>query len=108
MKEFRIERETLYNEVWSEPITKISKKYEISDVGLIKICKRLGIPMPGRGHWAKTHPPQRPPLPAKHSGPSSVIHRVTAQQEIIKSMQKEDPEEISALIAYEEDPAHRV
>lgn len=108
MKEFRIERETLYNEVWTEPITKLSPKYGISDVGLIKICKKLGIPMPGRGHWAKKRPPQRPPLPAKHSGPSYVIHRVTEQQEIIKSMPKEDPEEITALIAHENDPKNKV
>lgn len=76
MKAFHIEREKLYEEVWSEPITALAKKYESSDVGLIKICKKMGIPIPGRGHWSKKHPPKRPPLPINHSGPSSVAHRV--------------------------------
>lgn len=47
------EREALYNEVWTEPITKVAGRYGLSDVGLRKICIGLEIPMPSRGHWAK-------------------------------------------------------
>jgi hypothetical protein len=108
MKEHRIERETLYDQVWSEPITKLAKKYQISDVGLLKICKKLHIPVPGRGHWAKKRRPKRPPLPVMHGGPSSVIHRVTERIETEIPTQKEDPEEIRALIDYEKDPAHKI
>lgn len=59
-------REELYGEVWSKPMQKLAKKYGISDVGLAKVCRRLSIPLPGRGYWAKReagqHLPQ-PPLP---------------------------------------------
>lgn len=46
-------RMELYNEVWSEPLVKLSRKYGISDVRLGKVCRKLKIPHPGRGYWAK-------------------------------------------------------
>lgn len=47
------EREALYNEVWAEPMTTVAKRYNMSDNGLRKHCKRLGIPLPSSGYWAK-------------------------------------------------------
>ncbi|RKE25908.1 hypothetical protein B0G76_7481 [Paraburkholderia sp. BL23I1N1] len=47
------EREKLYEEIWSEPVKRVSKRYEISDVGLRKICISLDIPVPPRGFWEK-------------------------------------------------------
>jgi hypothetical protein len=49
----KYDRNKLYEEVWSEPMQKLAKKYNLSDVGLAKICKKLKIPLPGRGYWAK-------------------------------------------------------
>jgi hypothetical protein len=46
----RLNREELYEQVWSTPMTKLAKQYQISDVGLAKICKKLKIPVPGRGY----------------------------------------------------------
>jgi hypothetical protein len=46
-------RETLYKEVWEYPFTELSKKYQVSDVTIRKICKTLNIPTPPAGHWAK-------------------------------------------------------
>jgi hypothetical protein len=46
-------REQLYQEVWSIPILQLAKKYSISDVGLAKICRKMKIPRPPRGYWAK-------------------------------------------------------
>ena len=43
----------LYNEVWKQPLIKLSLKYGISDVRLGKVCRELKIPHPGRGYWAK-------------------------------------------------------
>lgn len=43
MKTRTFEREKLYNEVWAEPMTTVTKRYEISDVALRKHCKKLGI-----------------------------------------------------------------
>lgn len=46
-------RVELYNEVWNQPIVKLARKYGISDVALGKACRKLRIPHPGRGYWAK-------------------------------------------------------
>ncbi|RXK57538.1 hypothetical protein ESA94_21030 [Lacibacter luteus] len=53
MEKETITRQELYNLVWSFPMTTLSKKYAISDVGLRKICIRMNIPMPQAGHWQK-------------------------------------------------------
>jgi hypothetical protein len=46
----------------------LAKEYGMSDVGLAKVCRKLGIPLPGLGYWAKktagNKVPKRPPLPA--------------------------------------------
>jgi ankyrin repeat protein len=63
----RYDREKIYEEIWSEPIQRVAKRYDISDVGLAKVCKKLNIPRPGRGYWAMKAAgkpiPKRPPLP---------------------------------------------
>ncbi|RKP47508.1 hypothetical protein [Trinickia fusca] len=67
------ERESLYEEVWSEAVSKVAKKYRISDVGLRKICINLNIPLPPAGHWAKVSAGKavkRPAL-APTKGPTS-------------------------------------
>ena len=59
-------REEIYAAIWAEPIQHVAKRYNISDVGLAKVCKKLNIPRPGRGYWAikaAGRPlPKRPPL----------------------------------------------
>jgi hypothetical protein len=47
------DRNELYEEVWATPMAKLAKKYGISDVGLAKVCRKLSIPLPGRGYWAR-------------------------------------------------------
>lgn len=67
------EREALYAEVWTDPISTVSKRYGLSDNGLRKICKRLGVPMPPLGYWARIRSGQRiarPKLP-RHDGPTT-------------------------------------
>ena len=49
----RYSRETLYSEVWEQPMKILCLKYGISDVALAKVCKKLSVPLPGRGYWAK-------------------------------------------------------
>jgi hypothetical protein len=47
---------------------KLAPKYKVSDVALAKTCRKLEIPLPGRGYWAKLaagkHLKPRPPLTA--------------------------------------------
>jgi hypothetical protein len=49
----RYNREDLYEKVWSQPMRILAKEYGISDVGLAKVCRKLEVPVPGRGYWAK-------------------------------------------------------
>ena len=46
-------REELYRDVWREPMLQLAKKYGVSDVMLAKVCRKLHIPAPGRGYWAR-------------------------------------------------------
>jgi|GEM_PF-5081480 len=49
----RLSREQLYEEIWKTPARLLSVRFGISDVGLAKVCKRMGIPRPTRGYWRK-------------------------------------------------------
>lgn len=64
----RYDREQLYRQVWEQPMQKLAKEYGISDVALSKTCRKLLVPVPGRGFWAKKDAgvplPKRPKLPA--------------------------------------------
>src|SRR5438128_12203764 len=46
-------REALYAEVWTDPVRTVAERYGISDVGLRKICIKLGVPFPPLGYWAR-------------------------------------------------------
>ena len=48
-KPLTLSRDDLYELVWSKPMRDLAKDFGISDVGLAKRCRRLGIPVPGRG-----------------------------------------------------------
>jgi hypothetical protein len=64
-------REQLYDLVWAEPVRTVARRYGISDVGLAKACRKLKIPLPRRGHWAKVvagHTVKRARLPALREG----------------------------------------
>ena len=62
----QISRKQLYEEVWSRPVTKLAKRYGLSDVGFAKICRKHNIPRPPRGYWARKRAGEklkRKPLP---------------------------------------------
>lgn len=48
-----ITREELYAQVWQTPMSRLATQYGITGNGLAKICDKLKIPYPPRGHWAK-------------------------------------------------------
>jgi len=65
------DRNLLYDEIWAEPMRDVALRYGVSGGALAKTCRRLGVPVPGRGHWAKTtvgKAPDRPPLPELGEG----------------------------------------
>jgi hypothetical protein len=67
-KSIVVTREQLYEQVWTTPTQTLAKQFGISDVGLSKICRRLNVPKPGLGYWAKVdagQSPPRTPLPSR-------------------------------------------
>lgn len=49
------DREQLYQEVWAEPMVQVAKHYGVSNVAIAKTCRKMRIPVPGRGYWSKVH-----------------------------------------------------
>lgn len=101
-------RDTLYEQVWSQPMTKLAKSYGLSNVGLAKICARLRVPRPGRGYWQRFKEGKavrKPPLPALREGERDeyVMERLARE-----SVDPGTLSEFAVLAAREKDPAHRV
>lgn len=65
-KKTSFERQKLFDEVWTTPVTKLAKEYSLSDVGLRKICVALDVPLPPRGYWAKLAAGKTIPKPPLH------------------------------------------
>jgi hypothetical protein len=64
-------REELYALVWATPISRLSAQYGLSGNGLAKICRRLDVPYPPRGYWARKAAGKKviqSPLPAVRPG----------------------------------------
>lgn len=53
MNTVELTRQELYDLVWETPTRHLCKRFGLSDVGLAKVCKRLEIPRPSYGYWAK-------------------------------------------------------
>ncbi len=83
-----VTREELYELVWSNPVVQIAKQFGISDVGLAKICKKLNIPRPGLGYWAKKQNGKRvrrKPLPKlNHGDPDSYTLKNSSNPDLHK------------------------
>ena len=45
-----VSREALYEEGWTDAVTVVAPRYGLSDVGLVRICTRLGVPAQARGY----------------------------------------------------------
>lgn len=76
-KPIALSRKELYQRVWSKPLSVVARDMGVSGTALAKICNRLLVPYPSRGHWSKVNvgkQPARPPLPA---APESQAQRVT-------------------------------
>ena len=66
-------RQQLYDRVWAAPMTQVAAELGLSGGGLAKICDRLLIPYPPRGHWARAkagRASEPPPLPGQGAAPA--------------------------------------
>jgi hypothetical protein len=59
-----LSREDLYELVWSKPMTELAQDFGLSDVALAKRCRKVGVPILGRGYWARVAAGQTPRQPA--------------------------------------------
>jgi hypothetical protein len=88
------DREELYRKVWEKPMLKVAEEYGVSAVALGKTCRKLSVPVPGRGHWAKLahghEGVKQPPLPKLDKVP--VIYRSPVVQKKPTSSDHNDPE----------------
>ena len=83
-----LSREELYDLVWSKSMRALAKDFNLSDVGLAKICKKYNIPRPGLGYWAKKEACKKvkqTPLPEPQQNPEISIdtsgqHRVMMER----------------------------
>lgn len=101
-------RDELYEQVWSAPVRDVAKRYGLSDVGLAKVCSKLAVPIPGRGHWSRIAAGQeleREPLPPPVEG-------LPLDHEIRRWKQPDDGapvgDEAKELLAREQEPEMRL
>lgn len=48
-----MKRSELYAAVWAAPVRALAQEVGLSDTRVATICKKHGVPLPARGHWAK-------------------------------------------------------
>jgi hypothetical protein len=102
-----LKRDDLYKLVWSESVHKLSKQHGLSDVGLAKACRKMGIPLPGRGYWAMKASGRSMPITPLPPVTENTIRQVTIhkqQEEVHKNPTPEDPD----IIKHERFPENRI
>lgn len=75
-----VTRHDLYEQVWTTPMRTLAGEYGVSDVWLANICRRLDVPRPGLGYWARIqhgHKPRRIPLPPRKELPEKATITAT-------------------------------
>lgn len=60
MEAATITRQALYELVWTVPRSRLAARFGVSDVAIAKRCRKLAIPMPGAGYWARIAAGQKP------------------------------------------------
>jgi hypothetical protein len=85
MDSILILRDELYEKVWAKAAEHVAADYGISGPALAKICRKLDVPVPPRGYWARHAAgtrTRRPPLPKLRPGePDRHIIRRSPREE---------------------------
>lgn len=103
-------RQDLYDRVWSKAMRIAAPELGLSDVGLKKICKRLDIPTPPLGYWAKKEfgkAPKQPPLPANGDAelegikfyPNAQVGRSEMASEVVEILVQEKAKENRIVVS---------
>lgn len=89
MPEKEPSREELFAMVWERPSTEVARDLGISDVALTKLCRRLQVPKPSPGYWAKVRAGKevrRPPLEAFQAERSWHIRKRLKRDRVVGSI----------------------
>ncbi len=84
-----ITRESLYEQAWSTPMTKIAERYGVSSSYLARVFTNLNIPRPAAGYWAQVAAGKSkatPPLPEVQPGALVAWSRNGAPEQISRSL----------------------
>lgn len=84
-----VTRESLYEQAWSEPMTKIAQRYGVSSSYLARVFTHLNIPRPAVGYWAQVAAGKRksrPSLPEVQPGALVAWSRNGAPEQISRSL----------------------
>lgn len=105
------DRAKLLEEVWNEPVQTVALRYQLSDVGLKKLCSRLLIPTPPRGYWAKLKAghtvPGRPSLKPYKGNPRH-LYRFVAQPVPPAEGSVPVDDRLEPVLAFERDPGNHI
>jgi len=98
-------RETLYKQVWEKPVSSVAKEYGVSDTAIAKVCRRLNIPLPPRGYWAKVHAGQAPQIPdlPEYIPPAKATNNQKVEESIPSSMKSNRTIRHSSKFTYHSD-----
>lgn len=105
----RVTREQLYEQVWSVPIWTLCVQYGLSDNGLRKVCRRLNVPVPKRGYWAKVEAGKKVRKAAlSEVAKQSVAHIRVGPKPVRTEADDQDDVWLKAREAFEADLANRI
>lgn len=83
------DRETLYQEVWDDPVIVVAQKYGISGNALKKHCITLNVPVPPPGYWTRIRAGaklKKPKLPKSNGKDKVIVHKHS--ETVVKSKGK--------------------
>ncbi len=92
-------RQELFELVWSMPMTKLSKQFELSDVGLRKICVKHQIPLPLQGHWTRKQFGKEDPRPELPNGDFNPIIAINDDYKIQLNRERSDAKKANKKLA---------
>lgn len=73
-------REQIYELVWAEPVSRLARRYGLTDYKWRQLCVRMSIPVPRPQHWRKLQmgeATERPPLSKSFTGDRAITLSVT-------------------------------
>jgi hypothetical protein len=75
-RKLELSRPELFERVWGQSMVTLAREWGLSDRGLAKACRRLKIPVPPRGYWARKaagKAVRKPQLPDLNEGEAELI-----------------------------------